>query len=294
MTSHASLAVTGLLTPPYMQHAFVAGTAIALAAGMIGYFLVLRSQVFTADALGHVTYTGAMAGLAFAFNPIVGLFVATSVIAVGMSGLGRRARADDVVIGSTFAWILGLGAFFQTLYTRHHSGSGNGRAGVTYLFGSIFGISSARASAAAAITLGICVVVAVIARPLLFASIDEAVAAARGVPVRLLGVGFLLAVGITCAESAQVVGALLLLGLIAAPAGAAHRLTDRPFIGLALSAGIAVVATWLGLLFSYLVPTTPPSFSILAAATLAYVLAACRRSSPSTLRDMRQIQPVSR
>jgi zinc/manganese transport system permease protein len=268
------LAVTGLLTHPYMQHAFVAGTAVAVTAGAIGYFLVLRSQVFTADALGHVTYTGAMAALAFAFNPIIGLFVATSVIAMGLSGLGRRARADDVVIGSTFAWILGLGAFFQTLYTKHHSAGSNGRAGVTYLFGSIFGISSSRAIGAAAVALGVCVVMAAIARPLLFASLDEAVAAARGVPVRLLGVVFLLVVGVTCAESSQVVGALLLLGLIAAPAGAAHRLTARPFVGLGLSAGIAVLATWLGLLFSYLVPTTPPSFSIVAAATLAYLLAA--------------------
>ncbi len=129
---------------PYMQHAALAGTAIAIAAGLIGYFLVLRSQVFTTDALGHVTYTGAMSGLAFAFNPLVGLFAATVAVAGGFAVLGRRARADDVVIGSAFAWVLGLGALFQRLYTEHHS-SGNGRAGATYLFGSIFGISATQA-----------------------------------------------------------------------------------------------------------------------------------------------------
>lgn len=263
--------IGGFLGQPYMQHAMLAGTAIALAAGLIGYFLVLRSQVFTVDALGHVTYTGAMAALAFAFDPLVGLFVATVVVAAGMAGLGRRARADDVVIGSTFAWVLGLGAFFQTVYTTRHSAGGNGRAGVTYLFGSIFGISSSQAITAAVVGTGVCLVTVLIARPLLFASLDEAVAAARGVPVRLLGVGFLVLVGITCAESAQAVGALLLLGLIAAPAGAAHRITTRPYLGLALSAAIAVGATWAGLLFSYLVPATPPSFSILSAATLAYL-----------------------
>jgi zinc/manganese transport system permease protein len=260
------------MTQPYFQHALLAGSAIALAAGLIGYFLVLRSQVFTADALGHVTYAGAMAGLAVAFNPLLGLFVATIAVATGMAGLGERGRADDVVIGSTFAWILGLGAFFQRIYTTRHSG-GNGRAGATYLFGSIFGISSRQAMVSATVCLGVCVAIALIARPLLFASLDEAVAAARGVPVRALGAVFLVVVGVTCAQAAQAVGALLLLGLIAAPAGAAHRLTARPFRGLALAAGIALASTWIGLLVAYLAPNTPPSFDIIAAATMAYLLA---------------------
>jgi zinc/manganese transport system permease protein len=97
------------------------------------------------------------------------------------------------------------------------------------------------------------------------------VAAARGVPVRLLGYGFLVLVGATAAESTQVVGALLILGLLAAPAGAAARLTTRPWPGLALSAGIAVGSVWLGLTVSYLLPRTPPSFAILAVATTVYL-----------------------
>jgi zinc/manganese transport system permease protein len=261
------------MTAPYMQHALLAGTAIAIAAGLIGYFLVLRSQVFTTDALGHVTYTGAMCGLAFAFNPLVGLFAATVAVAAGFAVLGRRARADDVVIGSTFAWVLGLGALFQRLYTTRHSSGGNGRAGATYLFGSIFGISSSQALISAVISFAVCVVMFCIARPLLFASLDEAVAAARGVPVRLLGGAFLVVVGVACAQAAQAVGALLLLGLIAAPAGAAHRLTTRPFVGLTLAAAIALASTWLGLLISYLVPRTPPSFAIISVAAFAYLLA---------------------
>ena len=259
------------MTAPYMQHAFLAGTAIAIAAGLIGYFLVLRSQVFTTDALGHVTYTGAMGGLAFAFNPLLGLFVATVAVAGGFAVLGRRTRADDVVIGSTFAWVLGLGALFQRLYTTRHSG-GNGRAGATYLFGSIFGISSSQAVISAVISVCVCAVMIFIARPLLFASLDEAVAGARGVPVRVLGAAFLVVVGVTCAQAAQAVGALLLLGLIAAPAGAAHRLTTRPFVGLALAALIALGSTWFGLLISYLAPRTPPSFAIIGVAAGAYLL----------------------
>jgi zinc/manganese transport system permease protein len=172
---------------------------------------------------------------------------------------------------------------FQRLYTEHHS-SGNGRAGATYLFGSIFGISATQAVVSASICAGVCIAMALMARPLLFASIDEAVAVARGVPVRLLGAGFLIMVGVTCAEAAQAVGALLLLGLVSAPAGAAHRLTTRPLVGLALAVGIAVFSTWAGLLISYLVPRTPPSFAIIGVATLSYLLTFAWRPSARTRR----------
>ena len=117
---------------------------------------------------------------------------------------------------------------------------------------------------------GICAAVLAIARPLLFASVDEAVAAARGVPVRLLGFAFLALVGACAAEATQAVGSLLILGLLAAPAGAAQRLTARPYRALALSAGLAVAEMWAGLGLSYAVPRMPPSFGILATATAVY------------------------
>ena len=258
---------------PFMQHAFVAGTAVALTAGLVGYFLVLRAQVFTADALSHVAFTGALAALAAGVDARVGLFAVTVLVALGMGTLGRRARPDDVVIGGVFAWVLGLGVFFLTLYTTTRSGTGNGAASVSVLFGSIFGLSAGRAVLTAGVAAVICVLLLAIARPLLFASLDENVAAARGVPVRLLGYGFLILVAGTAAESSQVVGALLILGLLAAPAGAATRITARPWLGLALSAGIAVGSVWIGLTVSYLVPRTPPSFAILATATLTYLAA---------------------
>ena len=149
---------------------------------------------------------------------------------------------------------------------------------------SIFGISSSQAGLVAVIAVAASAVMAAIARPLLFASLDEAVAAARGVPVRLLGVGFLVVVGVVCAESAQTVGGLLLLGLVAAPGGAAHRLTSRPYVGLLLAAAIGVASMWAGLAFSYYVPGSPPSFSILGAATLAYLLAAAATSDRIRIR----------
>src|SRR5205807_547193 len=149
--------------------------------GLAGYFLVLRAQVFTSDALSHVAFTGALAALAAGIDLRIGLFAAAVVVAVLLGALGRRGRADDVVIGSVFAWILGLGVLFLTLYTTSRS-TANGAAGVNVLFGSIFGISAARARVAAMVAAGVVAMLLAIARPLLFASLDEAVASARGVP----------------------------------------------------------------------------------------------------------------
>ncbi|WP_042405746.1 metal ABC transporter permease [Streptacidiphilus carbonis] len=256
---------------PFFHHALLAGTFIALAAGLVGYFLVLRAQVFTGDALSHVAFTGAMAALAGGYDLRLGLFAGCVGAGLLLAGVGRRGRADDVVTGSAFAWILGLGSFFLTLYTSSRSGVTGGGAGTTVLFGSIFGLNGGQTLVAVLIGAGICVAVLLIARPLLFATLDEAVAAARGVPVRVLGLGFLALVGACAGEATQAVGSLLLLGLLAAPAGAAVRLADRPFLGLGLSAGLAVLEMWTGLAISALVPTLPPSFAIMAAATAVYV-----------------------
>ncbi|MCL2734515.1 MAG: metal ABC transporter permease [Actinomycetia bacterium] len=261
--------LAGALGHPFFQHALLAGTAIAAAAGLTGYFLVLRAQVFVGDALSHVAFTGALAALAMGVDLRIGLYAAAVAVALLLGSLGRRGRADDVAIGSVFSWIVGLGVFFLTLYTTSHS-AGNGSAGVSVLFGSIFGLSATQALTSALVGAGICVAVVAVARPLLFASLDEAVAAARGVPVRTLGFVFLALVGACAAEATQAVGSLLILGLLAAPAGAAHRLTGRPLPGLALSVLLAVAEMWTGLGVSYAVPRMPPSFSILAAATAVY------------------------
>jgi zinc/manganese transport system permease protein len=144
---------------------------------------------------------------------------------------------------------------------------------VNVLFGSIFGLSAGQARLAAVVAGLLAVVVVAMARPLLFSSIDDAVAAARGLPVRVIGVAFLAVVGATAGEATQAVGALLLLGLLAAPAGAALRLTSRPYAAMWLSAGLAVGCMWSGLGLSYAAPRVPPSFAILAVATGVYTAA---------------------
>jgi zinc/manganese transport system permease protein len=261
----------GPLSHPFFVNALLAGTAIAAACGLVGYFLVLRAQVFTGDALSHVAFSGALAALAWGFDARIGLFAATIAVALLMGALGRRGRADDVVIGSIFAWILGLGVFFLTLYTSSRS-TANGSVGVTVLFGSIFGISADQAKTAAIVAVIVCALMLLLARPLLFTSLDPAVAAARGVPVRFVALAFLVLVGACAAEATQAVGALLLLGLVATPAGTAARLTVRPYRALGLSLALAVIDMWAGLALSYAVPVLPPSFAILAVATALYVV----------------------
>jgi zinc/manganese transport system permease protein len=256
----------------FVRNAWLAGTAIALASGLIGYFVVLRAQVFAGDALSHVAFTGALAAAAAGIDIRVGLFAATILIALLLGALGDRSHADDVTIGVTFAAILGLGVYFLALFSTG-SGGGNGLLGARTLFGSIFGLSTTDAVIAALIAAGIIAVLLAIARPLLFASIDPTVAAARGVPVRALGLPLLALLGATTAEATQAIGALLLLGLLAAPAGAAQRLTANPYHALALSATLAVLCTWAGLTISYLIPKLPPSSAIIAVATGIYLLA---------------------
>lgn len=251
--------------------AVVAGTAIAGACGLVGSVVVLRGQVFVGDALSHVAFTGALAGLAFGIDLRLGLYGGCVAFGLLLGILGWRRVADDSVIGSVFAWVLGLGALFLSIFTSTSSGTADGgTSGIAVLFGTILGLSPKAAATDAAIALAVMAVTLAMARPLLFVSIDPDVARSRGVPIRTISIVFMIVVGVTAGVAAQAVGALLLLGLLAAPAGAAHRLTARPLWALALSAGLAVVAMWVGLAVAVIFPAIPPSFGIVGAATLCF------------------------
>ncbi|MGN6816572.1 MAG: metal ABC transporter permease [Solirubrobacterales bacterium] len=264
-----------MLAHEFMRNAYLAGSFVAAACGLVGYFVVLRSQVFAGDALSHVAFTGALAAAAAGVDVRLGLFIATIAVALGMGLLGDRARPDDVVIGSVFAWVLGLGVLFLSIFTNGSSAQ-NGTAAVRVLFGSILGLSAADARLAAAIGALACLALLVIARPLLFGSLDPDVARGLGLPLRAIGVGFLAVLAVVAAEATQAVGALLLLGLLAAPGGAARLLTDNPWRGLALSAALAVGSMWGGLALSYAIPSLPASFAVIALASGLFVLAVLR------------------
>jgi zinc/manganese transport system permease protein len=228
-----------MFTHEFVRNAYLAGTFIALACGTIGWFVVLRAQVFAADALTHVAFVGAIAAAVIAADERIGLFVLTIGLALAIGALGPRAQADDVVIGIAFAWILGIGVLLLAILATSASG-GSGITTANTLFGSIYSLSATGSVLAAGLGLLVTTGLLVAARPLLLATLDPELATLRGVPVRIVGLGFLAALAVVTAESTEAVGALLLLGLIAAPAGAARALTARPYTGLAASAAIAV------------------------------------------------------
>ena len=260
-------ALQGMLALDFMRNAFVAGSFIALSAGLVGYFVVLRNQVFTADALGHTAFTGGMGGLIAGLDLLVGVFASCIAVALAIGTLGGRGRGRDVAVGTVFAWVLGLGVLFLSIYTTSFS-TANGFAGVNVLFGSILNLHPVQvlvASLAAAFTL---LATVAVARPLLFMSLDPDVARARGVPTAMLGAAFMVLVAVTVAEAVQAVGALLIFALLVTPAATAQSMSSRPWLGMVLSAFIALAIVWAGLVLAYFI-AYPASFFI---TTLAFAL----------------------
>ena len=271
-----------MFSQEFMRNALLAGTPIAIACALGGWFVVLRGQLFAGDALSHVAFPGALAAASVGIDQRVGLLLGTVLAAALIAVLGRGSLAvrggragsmpsDDTAIGVVFTFILGLGLFFLTRYGMSSAGAGGIQAART-LFGSIFGLGAGEARLTAAVALAVVLALGVIARPLLFASVAPDVAAARGVPTRLLGVAFLVLLGVIAAAATQAVGALLLLGLLGGPAATAHNLTRSPAAGIALAVLLALVASWGGLALAYAIPSLPPSSAIVCIAGAVYYL----------------------
>jgi zinc/manganese transport system permease protein len=258
-----------MLALDFMRNAFLTGGCIALAAGLVGYFVVLRNQVFTADALGHVAFTGSLGGLLAGLNLLVGVFGSCIAVALAIGTLGGRGRGRDVAIGTVFAWVLGVGVLFLSLYITARSAA-TGSVGVSVLFGSILGLQPTQVVVGSITGLATCIVTLLVARPLLFLSVDPDVAVARGVPTRALTAIFVVLLAVTVAESVQAVGALLIFGLMVTPAAIAQNLSARPWLGMALSAFIALAVVWAGLVLSFYIPY-PTSFFITSLAFAAYL-----------------------
>ncbi|MBV9689989.1 MAG: metal ABC transporter permease [Ktedonobacteraceae bacterium] len=263
--------IQAMLRYDFMRQALVGGTILSIVAGLVGYFVVLRHQAFAGESLSDVAFAGALGGAALGINPFVSLIVTTVVVALAMGGFGERLRGRDVAIGTVLAWMLGLGVFFLSLFTAHVSGRGTGFSGVTVLFGNILGISTEQIGTIALISGLAVLTLLLISRPLLFASLDPDVAAARGVPVRVLGLGFMVLLAVTVSEATLAVGALLVFALLLLPAAIAHQIVSRPFVALALAAALAVAFTWLGIAIGFYTGY-PSSVCISLLAFVSYVV----------------------
>jgi zinc/manganese transport system permease protein len=261
--------VRALFVFPFMQHALAAGTIVAVMAGVIGWFMVLRRQTFAGHTLSITAFTGASAAGLAGIPVVVGYFGVCGLSALalaGTAGARRGLSSESAATGSIQALALALGFLFVSLF----HGVLNGLNAL--LFGTFLGITSSQVLVLLVVAVVAIVVVGVAARPLLFASVDPDVARAGGVPVRLLGVGFLLVLGLSVAETSQITGALLVFALLVTPAAAAQRITTRPLLGIALSVGLAVAVTWFGLALAYF-SIYPVGFFITSLAFAAYVLA---------------------
>jgi zinc/manganese transport system permease protein len=269
----------------FMVQALEAGTIVAVIAGAIGWFMVLRRQTFAGHTLSVIAFPGA-AGAALAGLPLaLGYFGACGAAALVLSVVSRAGGAgrpgEAAAIGTVQAFGLGLGFLFVTLYSGQLAGL------ESLLFGSFLGITAAQVRTLLWVALGTLAALAVIARPLLFASVDEAVARAAGVPTAPLATAFLLLLGFAVAATAEITGALLVFALLVTPAATAQQITARPGRGLALSVALALAVTWLGLGIAYFSPypvgfwVTSLSFGLYVAARLLGGAFGRNRPAPS-------------
>jgi zinc/manganese transport system permease protein len=263
---------------PSMVNAFRAGLAVALLAGVVGWFMVLRRQSFAGHSIAITgfpgaavaVYLGASATLGY-FGFCVGSALLIAVLARGSgTGAGERAHSS-ALIAVVQAFALALGAVFLDLYGGFLSSTS------AFLFGDFLGITDADVLTLVAVSLAVLVAMAVIGRRLLFASIDPAVAVARGVPVRALNILFLVLLGATVAEVSKLTGSLLVFALLVMPAATAQVLTARPGLSLLLTVVLGVFVTWFGLAWAYF-GNQATGFTITSLAFGCYVLAYAAKS----------------
>jgi zinc/manganese transport system permease protein len=255
----------------WAQNALIAGVLVAIVAGLVSRFVVARNMSFAVHALAEVGFTGSTGFILLGLSPVLGLLTGSLLTALFIGALGVRVRERDAVVGVVMAFGLGLGVLFITLYARY-------TAAISILIGAITTVSRGDLMllvGVAAITL---VGLGFMYRPLTFATVDPIVAEARGVPVRLISILFLLLLAAAVAEAVQVVGVLLILTLLITPGAAAERLTAQPGLATAASVGVAMIASVGGVLLA-LVTAIPVSFFVTTIAFGLYV--AARAASPA-------------
>jgi zinc/manganese transport system permease protein len=255
-----------LLGYEFVQNALAAGLVIAIVSGVVSRFVVARNMSFAVHALSELGFTGSAGFLLLRWSPVLGLLVGSAITALFIGTLGVRVRERDAVVGVVMAFGLGLGVLFITLY------KGYANAAFALLFGTITGVSRNDLVLLVVIGTVTLTALAIIYRPLLFATVDPEVAEARGVPIRALAVVFLLIMAAAVSEAIQVVGVLLILTLLVTPGAAAERLTPRPGQATVYSMGIAVFCTIGGIVLS-LVTNAPVSVFVTTLSFASYLVA---------------------
>lgn len=254
-----------ILTSAFMGNALIGGTIVALAAGLIGYFVVVRRTAFAAHALAHIGFPGATGAVLLGAPVGAGLAVFCIAGALVIGALGKRATDREVVTGTVLAMATGLGLFFNSLATKSSSTVTN------VLFGNLLAVSRGQLVSFAILLAVLGLSIGAVYRPLLFASVNPLVAEAKGVPVRALSMMFMALLGVTVTMAVQAVGTLLLFALVVTPAATAIMLTPRPVAAMSASTAISLTAVWLGLGASAMF-NLPPSFPIVTIACAVWLV----------------------
>jgi zinc/manganese transport system permease protein len=254
-----------VMRSPFMQHALIGGSLVAVAAGLLGYFVITRQNAFAAHALAHIGFPGATGAILVGAPVTLGLavFCVGGGLLIGL--FGRRVADREMATGTILALATALGVLFASL------ASANASTTTSVLFGNLLAISDDQLVVYGVFTVAVVGTLAVLARPLVFASVDPAVAEARGVPVRALGLAFVVLLALTITMAVQVVGTLLLFALVVTPAATALRITARPGRVALIAVALALGSVWGGLVLSAMVDL-PPSFFIVSLAVFAWVV----------------------
>jgi zinc/manganese transport system permease protein len=256
-----------MLEYEFMRNAFMAGGAVAVVCGAVGFFLVLRHSTFAGHALSHVGFAGATGAVLVGAPPLSGLLAFTLAAGIAMGVTGERLRGRDVTVGIILSLSLGLGVLFVYLYTGHAVQA------TAILFGNILGVGPPTLLALFGLSAVSLCALALLSRPLLFATLAPELAEAKGLSLRLVSVLFLAVVAVAVAEAAQVVGVLLVFALMVGPAAASARLTTRVAAGVALAVMLALGETWAGIALAY-ATDWPATFWIVLVSCLIYFGAA--------------------
>ena len=253
-----------ILQTSFMRHAFIGGSLVALAAGMLGYFVVVRRHAFAAHALAHIGFPGATLAALIGIPITLGLGAFGIAGALAIALLGKEIDEREIATGTILAFATGLGLLFSSLATQ------NTRTITNVLFGNLLAVTTSQLTVFALVTAGVALVLVVIARPLTFASVDPEVAEAKGVPVKALGVVFLVLLALVVTIAVQVVGTLLLFALVVTPCATALLVTARPSAVALVGSGVALGSVWLGLVLSAMF-NLPPSFFIVSTSFVVWL-----------------------
>lgn len=254
-----------LLSHDFVQQALLAGALLGLVAGLIGPFVVMRQMSFAVHGSSELSLTGAAFALLVGAEVGLGALLGSALAAALFGVLGRRARERDSVTGVVLAFGLGLAVLFIYLYP--------GRTATSFalLTGQIVGVGYTGLAALAVVCVLVIAVLAACYRPLLFATVDPDVAAARGVPVQALGIVFAALVGVVAAQAVQIVGALLVMSLLITPAAAAARVVASPAVAMLASVIFAEVSAVGGIALS-LAPGVPVSVFVASISFAIYLV----------------------